>query len=108
MRGKISKVSPVDLYFYDFIKYVSIVSGNEVSQIRETVLKWITDNWKKGNIPPNWPLFEPLTAATKEALIEKLHLDNRTAVIVVEKDASNLGREVRLLACCIFTTSIAS
>ena len=58
------------------------------------MIKWITDNWKKGKIPLNWPHFIPLTANNKEELIDKLNLDNRTTVIVVETDASYLAREV--------------
>lgn len=67
-----------------------------MSEVKETVLKWITDNWKQGNISDNWPQFSPLTASTKQDLIDKLNLqnDNKTVVMVVEKDSSFLGREV--------------
>lgn len=72
--------------------------GRSVDEIRDSVLKWITDYWKHGNFNYDWPQFEPMNAESKEKLIEKLKFDhdNRTRVFVVEKDSSFLGREIMM------------
>ncbi|XP_017489028.1 PREDICTED: sulfhydryl oxidase 1-like [Rhagoletis zephyria] len=79
----------------------------EAADLRQHVLKWITDNWKRGNISAGWPQFPPLTADSKEALVEKLKKEskgggggeghgNQTVLIFVEKDASFFGREMMM------------
>ena len=84
----------------------SVGGKQEAADLRQHVLKWITDNWKRGNISAGWPQFPPLTADSKEALVEKLKKEtevgggggeghgNQTVLIFVEKDASFFGREV--------------
>lgn len=84
----------------------------EAPDVRHHVLKWITDNWKRGNISSNWPHFPPLTAENKQGLVELLKAKsstpeteeergegkhekhNQTVLIIVEKDTSFFGREV--------------
>lgn len=80
----------------------------EAPDVRRHVLKWITDNWKRGNVSASWPHFPPLTADNKQGLVELLKANlaaaktkeerkekhNQTVLIIVEKDTSFFGREV--------------
>lgn len=78
----------------------------EAPDLRQHVLKWISDSWtKRGNVSAGWPHFPALTADGKEALVERLKKDSevaaaaegqvtQTVLIFVEKDASFFGREV--------------
>lgn len=72
------------------------MKGKEPEDIQESILNWISQSWKQGEAPLNWPLMVPITGVTLDDL--KQHIDwsepNRPVVLVVERDDSFVGRQL--------------
>lgn len=72
------------------------VKGQDPEAIQKSILTWISQNWKQGGVPSDWPSMVPVTGGTLDEL--RKHIDwsepNRPVVLVVEADDSFVGRQL--------------